>query len=459
VLAQPKRRRLSIYTLPVVVLIGFLLVAKLAAWQRSDLIAELTDCIHHGETPEAVDAVLKLSALPHPPIPTLVSAAAADEHETADAGQVAISRLLRKWQRDIETKHRESAAAGELSELAKALAEQLDDFSDTDRPWLTETAHKIVRLANQLPPKTTPLLAIHCDAILMHVAIAPVEPVAHVNIARASSAGTGNVAPREPPSTAPPATANNEARTNGPLDQNKDLRANRETSAFSERPGTTTNSEHAADEERTPAASAPLQPDGSASSIWQRDDTSASRAPRPLPAWSKPVFRILPTSPIGSEAVGRNGLRAAETAPTKSAEKVEPKNGSLTETDSRELLRRWLAGEAGPNAEVEQELARRGFGKLTPRLVRQYFSDDAEQRMKLVDSAIAQPGAGSGAWLLLLADDADSEVRLFAVTVMATSNDATLVEKAWQVSIRDRDPRIADLANRLRERRAGTLRR
>src|SRR3954467_12884482 len=169
VLGEAKRRRLSIYTLPVVVLVGFLLVAKLAAWQRLDLIAELTDCIRHGETPEAVDAVHKLSALPHPPIPTLVAAAAADEHETAEAGEVAISRLLRKWQRDIETKHRESAVAGELSELAKALAEQLGDFSDTDRPWLSETAHKVVRLANQLPAKTTPLLAVHCDAILMHL--------------------------------------------------------------------------------------------------------------------------------------------------------------------------------------------------------------------------------------------------------------------------------------------------
>jgi hypothetical protein len=280
-----------------------------------------------------------------------------------------------------------------------------------------------------------------------------------LSTARASTAVKGIEVPREPPSTAPSAIGNNDARINGPLEQNKDLRASRDTSAFSEQPGTISKPEHAADEKKTPAASAPLQPEASPSSIWQRDDPSTTSAPRPLPAWSQPVFRILPTSPIGSETMGRNGLRAAEGAPPKSAEKVEPKNGSLTETDSRELLRRWLAGEAGPNAEVEQELARRGFGKLTPRLVRQFFSDDAEQRMKLVDSAMAQPGAGSGAWLLLLADDADSEVRLFAVTVMATSNDATLVEKAWQVSIRDRDPRIADLANRLRERRAGTLRR
>ena len=66
---QSKRRRLSLLTLPVVVVIGFLLVAKLAAWQRSDLIADLADCISHGETRDAMDAVHKLATIPNPPIP------------------------------------------------------------------------------------------------------------------------------------------------------------------------------------------------------------------------------------------------------------------------------------------------------------------------------------------------------------------------------------------------------
>ena len=79
--------------------------------------------------------------------------------------------------------------------------------------------------------------------------------------------------------------------------------------------------------------------------------------------------------------------------------------------------------------------------------------------MRLVDRALAQPGSGSEAWLLLLAGDADPDVRLFAVTFMATSNNAALVEKAWQLAIRDHDPRVADLAARLRERNDQPFRR
>ncbi len=132
---------------------------------------------------------------------------------------------------------------------------------------------------------------------------------------------------------------------------------------------------------------------------------------------------------------------------------------SLVGVDSRDLLRRWLSADASDVQAIDRELARRGFGRLTTRLVRQFFSDDAEERMRLVDDVLTEPGAGAGAWLLLLAQDSDAEVRLFAVTLMATSNDATIVEKAWQAAIRDRDPRIADLAGRLRERRTGALQR
>ena len=132
---------------------------------------------------------------------------------------------------------------------------------------------------------------------------------------------------------------------------------------------------------------------------------------------------------------------------------------SIAATDSRELLRKWLASENGDAQAIERELSKRGFGKLSKPLVQQFFSEKPQDRMRLVDHVLAQPGGGSEAWLLLLAADSDPDVRLFAVTYMATSNNAVLVEKAWQVAIRDHDPRVADLAGRLRERREGTVRR
>src|SRR4051812_49315691 len=262
---------------------GFLLVAKLAAWQRSDLIAELTDCIRHGETPEAVDAVHKLSALPHPPIPTLVAAAAADEHETAEAGQVAISRLLRKWQRDIETKHRESAVAGELSELAKSLAAQLGDFSDSDRPWLAETTHKIVRLGNQLPTTTTPLLAMQCDAILRHVGDPAAENAAHLRTASVSSTSIATEAPMPSSNVASKAIGNTAAKSSGTLDSNEDSRAADLNDSFTERAGTPSKPQHDDDAHRLPG-NLPTKRNDDDWSASPHEESSAASAPRSLPA-------------------------------------------------------------------------------------------------------------------------------------------------------------------------------
>ena len=131
----------------------------------------------------------------------------------------------------------------------------------------------------------------------------------------------------------------------------------------------------------------------------------------------------------------------------------------LAEHRFARVVANWIASENGDTQPIERELARRGFGKLSKPLVRQFFSENPQDRMRLVDNVLAQPGGGSEAWLLLLAGDADPDVRLFAVTFMATSNNAALVEKAWQAAIRDHDPRVADLAGRLRERREGPLRR
>jgi hypothetical protein len=76
--------------------------------------------------------------------------------------------------------------------------------------------------------------------------------------------------------------------------------------------------------------------------------------------------------------------------------------------------------------------------------------------VQLVDDLLGLPGNGAMAWLLLLSDDENAEVRLTVVSVMATSRDAELLERAWQVALHDRDPRIAGLADRLRDRRASS---
>jgi hypothetical protein len=445
--------------LPVVVTIGFLVVAKLTSWQRSDLIADLADCISHGETRDAIEAVHQLAAIPNPPIPVLVTAAASDEHETAGAAQIAIDRLLRRWQREVETKKRYGDIAGELSELAKSLSETLADFSDSDHEWLEATSRKILRIADKFPPEQTPLVAVDCDAVLTAI-----------------GAGRPPAKPNELPG------AND---IHGATVGNSDGKAiPRLGLSSSDRTQSTNGRVHSTDSALTPfdppAVSQPLHPGGdtagktaddpSVNELRNRnngtEDTAksdglSSRSALPgHSAGAPPIFRILPAMPINASPNGSTEPnRLTQDSRTAADGRGDSSNNPLAGTDSRELLRTWLASENDDVKPIERELARRGFGKLSRPIVRQFFSDDPQARMRMLDNVLAQPGGGSEAWLLLLASDADPDVRLFAVTFMATSNNAALVEKAWQAAIRDRDPRIADLAGRLRERREGPVRR
>jgi len=330
-----------------------------------------------------------------------------------------------------------------------------------------------MRLANALPASKTPLVAIHCDAIL-----AAVDPGGSIPVSGSVAEEIGGELNTSNKNSSPlPTAANSNVRAPAGTTTNRDVASSPLQKADELAPPARPPNSNSSFED-DPLNSVHNSPPTGEAENHNDDptdrDVSAHEMPPPMrfdeSAWSRPILRILPTKEnvASSDKVSPNH-NANETASAKPPSvgpngraalpsDVGPKDG-LSEVDSKELLRRWRAADGDEASLIERELSRRGFGKITPELVQRFFSDEAQNRMRLVNDALAIPGGGAGAWLMLLADDRDAEVRLFAVTLMSTSNDASLVDKAWQVSLHDHDPRIADLASRLRERRAGTLRR
>jgi hypothetical protein len=203
-----------------------------------------------------------------------------------------------------------------------------------------------------------------------------------------------------------------------------------------------------------------------ATSVVRPEASTDQPAEEPIDAswranWSNPVFRALPPTPIDATPIERrpNVPAALPHLDEQQPETVDVIDTPLADVDSPTLLRRWRSANSENKAAIERQLSKRGFGRLDERLVRQFTSNRAEDRLKFVDSLLTTPGVDARPWLMLLVEDTDADVRLAAVTIMAASNDNTLVEKAWETAIHDRDPRIAELAERLRERRAATQRR
>ena len=400
-------------TFPITVAAIWVVFLVLAHVERAQLLDELNARITLGSVKEAKAALRQIGRMPEPPLETFVAAAASPTRQVAQEAQLAISELLRKWQRQLNADRNVSRVAHRLERLAATLDAHRDSFTIRDHPWLAKTTERIVRLANTAPPEDALGLAVHCESLLsMTNGLSRSAPSDVIPVASTAA----EFAPDRifsPPSRL--ALESLLAAEDAALDPPPGINADRSASVGS-----------GSDRQDRPSQRA-LQGDSTDShprSFYRQHGAAAGKA-SPISIGDSPTEAVDPWATI----------------------------------DSRVLLERWLADSGMPKLRIERELERRGFGSLRTDVVRLALSDDTNGRALLVHDLIETPGVGAKAWLLLLAADENAEVRLAAVTVMATSNDAELIEMAWQVALHDHDPRIAGLAERLRDRRASAQRR
>ncbi len=384
--------------------------------QRANLVDELDARITRGTVKQATAALRQMVRMPEPPLETFVFAAASPSRQVARQAQDSIGELLQKWQSQLKSKHNARRVADRLERLAAALDAERESISALDYPWLAKTTEKILRLANGAPPKDTLSLAIHSESLLM---IANAHPVGKSDdVVPVTSAAID----RAPDSIfSPPSRLALQS-----IIPNEDT-AEVHTNEMRPSPPSASDSTPA-DQLRWTRPGLDKSAETPLPRPFPRQPGEATEMPSPLPLQDSANTTSRPTDPWAL-------------------------------VDSRSLLARWLSENGKPKQQIERELQRRGFGYLRADVVRLALSDDRTGRVQLVHDVLDTPGVGGKAWLMLLAEDSDAEVRLSAVTVMITSNDAELLEKAWQVALHDHDPRVAGLADRLRDRRASAQRR
>ena len=97
-------------------------------------------------------------------------------------------------------------------------------------------------------------------------------------------------------------------------------------------------------------------------------------------------------------------------------------------------------------------LAERGYSGVTLSHLEMLLSDSKNDRLELVNRLMTERSGDSARLLFLLASDSDASVRLAAVTALGASNQRNLVEAAWSIALREKDPRFAEVAERLQSR-------
>jgi hypothetical protein len=418
-------------------------LAALANYQRSELVEQLTQQISTGNVRGSLNAIRQLALTPHPLLEPIVAAATSTDRSLAGGAQLAISDLIDMWQQQLDIGRNVLLVADGIGELAAALDEYHGSFSAPDGSWITRTVGQLVRLANRVSPSDSLEFTTHCESLLATAGQGR-SPSAALSAGPNTTIVAPNQVPSKPRSDSPLPTKNE-------ADQVADITPLREfaaspaaESAFSAPPAT-------AYQRLTATESAPAAP--------QVDHQTAVR-PAPIDQSDAKAGWMLHSS---GNVKGRSSQEsldaAASSAGAKKADFVPPAADELKAADSRSLLKQWLEASDGSRPPLERELARRSLGKLNAKLVQVLFSDRVEDRVRLVQEIVNSPGVNSKAWLSMLTDDPDADVRLAAVTFMATSTDPQLADQAYQAAIHDRDPRVADLAGRLRERRDNVQRR
>ena len=98
-------------------------------------------------------------------------------------------------------------------------------------------------------------------------------------------------------------------------------------------------------------------------------------------------------------------------------------------------------------------LQSRGYRGVSITHVRLLLSNRISDRLQLVEQLLVDRTGDTARLLLLLAHDVAADVRVAAITALGSSPRKELVEAAWALALRDKDARVARIAEQIQARR------
>lgn len=381
------------------------LVEKLAERQGLDPLATLQEVAELGDAS----------------IEALVQAASAEQAATALVARRTIDEQFATWQ------HRgalelQFPLGKKLGLLARALAKHAPEFGPFGQRWASGLALEMIDLSADLPPEQTAALLADCSTVLTEI----------------PATGDRKRAPHRSVS------GQNHAEALPPLQPDLHVLA--------------IPSEH--------AISGPLPTDdlasnqGSAEPLTRRRQEGAgvvdSRRPVWVPEWQgscSPEFDTQVTPPTSLvESHEKTPAPPAESSPiveVPSPAQMDTRIEALRSLSTRQLFENLQDADFYELGMLSVVLGERGFGERELELGVLLISPNPESRLTLIDALSTVPAQTARRWLRELLRDADADVRVKALTAMATTQDPSLVQIARELAAQDSDPRVVQLATRI----------
>ena len=135
----------------------------------------------------------------------------------------------------------------------------------------------------------------------------------------------------------------------------------------------------------------------------------------------------------------------------------DPVVDSLRRANTITVMKQLRSADERVAAAAEVELRRRGFFGAHLELARRLFHPDPSVRKRVGRAVLETADVNPVPWLVELSRDDDPEVRLTAVTLMATTGEPTLMSNIEEIARRDPSERVRRQAQRIAEHRRQTM--
>jgi len=406
--------------LAIVVTTGAILATFFAGryWTASILAAHWLQRLETVPDDRAEMLVASAARLGRPGLPVLVAALGSPRTSVASAGRLWLDRQLQSWENVSNQESQRNVAA-----LAEALSAKLEDFSPAARLDAACVADRLLRwhLDGKVVDRRRVLWL--CDRILQAADYQVVD-----RTRQASETEEASLPGR-----------NEDVEL---VEQANDLPALRPLEIpdlLQEDPG---RGRFASSMRVEPAPNVVPLPE-------------VEKGPRPsdlADAWAMRGHRLGASAASEVTLYPSTGERVLVPSSPDGQEEAAGVSEPVADLSLPECMRR-LHGQGLEPLAAEEELRRRGLGPLELAIARRVHHPDRNTRLQLVRELPDIPGVGATDWLVIMAGDEDEEVRLAAVTILATVSDPKVLTRVESIARNDPSERIRQQAGRLAKRR------
>lgn len=399
----------------------------LLSWQRVRVAQRLAERAGTSTAGEARATIRELSQLGVDASCPLVQLAGSQRDEVATAAQGALLDQLTRWQIEYESGGDLGKLREQLTAVACAIDQHAAQFGNAGRRWAQRVARQLFNASKPLAAEDDWHIVAVCERVLaLPVAHQSQPPLESTEGDRAAPAIAG---PAPVASVATIASQEHSAE-NSAAEQPLGVGPPAELAVVMHPPS-----------ERT-LSTPPLQASGPGNVL-----RSPVTPLEPEPHDSGTPVRHNDENPSPTASTPVAGDDVVVDIPSPQDQRLDRRR--LRGLADRDLIRLLDGGSRYEASIARTVLEQRGYSAGILRVLQEFDSLPTNQRRATVERAASLPAAEARRLLRRLVTDEDPEIRLLALTTLATAGDPHLDVIARQRAVEDADPRVADLAAKL----------